>query len=151
MKRLFALGAVFIVLLLAGGAFIVIAKPFDSPMLKACEEVFIKTLRSPSTYSRVSVGEFRQPITVDEWRSKTLARREINNRIVEQEAVRMKAEGVTPAWLVIHVAYDAQNGFGATIRDTFDCRVLSQDGVQAKTGRHDVIVNGKTLLDWLYG
>ncbi|MGV8856457.1 MAG: hypothetical protein ACOH2L_17655 [Devosia sp.] len=152
MKKSIAVGGGLVALIIsAATAFIVVARPFDSPLVKACEEIFKMQLRSPSGYSRVDAIDSIQPITIREWVYLTRPDRLTEDPLTERQAKRMEEAGQVPAWLTTYVEYDAPNAYGTPIRGTIECKYLSKDSSPRDASRYDIVVNGKTLLEWLKG
>lgn len=116
---------------------------FDSNFVTACEGALLETLKSPSSYKRITVTEQKRPITFAEyWRGRPL----------ESESVRLFQEKMAkepPTQHVALVEYDAANVYGALTRARSMCTYDTLSASPNDATKHLVRIDGKTITDRL--
>lgn len=112
--------------------------PFEPKMYAACEEALKDTLRSPTSYRRISLMSSERPISMDEYLA------DERSPIVKE---LLKKSGGNPVRSVAIIEYDASNAFGAMLRGTAECSYDSLNGDISKASAISVKINGKTLTD----
>jgi hypothetical protein len=119
---------------------------FEPALYGACEEAFKERLKSPSSYKRVSAISDNNP--ADEI-AFFLSR---GIRAEESRDIYRKAWALSkPNFMRHHVSfsYDAKNAFGAELRGRFECEYYSDEETALRATSSNVVVNGKTNLEWL--
>ncbi len=101
-------------------------------------------LRSPSSYDRVeqslSVTEVNEGVFFLYRDITEESRRDMYRKIWERDAPVFRRYRVV-------VSYDAQNGFGATVRGSAVCEFYTDVGSDVKATASTVVLNGKTLQE----
>jgi hypothetical protein len=88
----------------------------DSAAIEACEKFVKDSLSSPSSYSRVSITEHTQPISIAEL-----------HELRPPSAMDQILEGERSLYLV-GIEYDAENAFGASLRSANVCAFEMRNG-----------------------
>lgn len=127
-------------LLLAG------CNPFEEKLIGVCEDLLKERLRSPSAYKRIGVTRTEAPLTGAEYLAvqRTDPASHAGRLLLEQTA----SGAIKPTRISIIIEYDAPNAFNAPIRSFAKCEHVSTDGGR-NAGMFDVLVDGKTKLEWL--
>ena len=123
---------------------------FDSKMTKLCEGAIQKRLRSPSTYERVEITPAGEKKFSD--------RQEFLNYLADNEDFPplrssyiglFDAKKADPTVYALFISYDAQNAYGAPVRDHVMCDYFSIDGSPSDVSESNVKIDGKTHIEWL--
>lgn len=96
-----------------------------------CEDAFLYRIRTPASYQRVSFEMLSKDISLDEHiiRNPTFTSSMIENYRSNPPIVK--------DWTVI-VTYDAENLFGARVRNTFFCTATTTNGVEPRGGGSEI-------------
>ncbi|NTA79552.1 hypothetical protein G6L13_03515 [Agrobacterium tumefaciens] len=134
------------VLIMAGAIFLSGCNLFEPALYRTCEDAFKERLKSPSSYKRISVSSEKN--SADEiafFLSRDI--REEGRRDIYRKAWALSK----PSFIRHHVTftYDAKNTFGAELRGRFECEYYSDKETAADAASYDVVVDGKTNLEWL--
>lgn len=118
--------AVAVLVLAAAGVAVMASKPSDQALfLDRCEELMQAALRSPSTYTRVSVSDVQhRHATQTEIARVTASQREAfldASADPTDRTFRTADIGM----LYIRVTYDAANAYGTPIRGVFTCSQMT--------------------------
>lgn len=120
--------------------------PFDPPLTAACEPALKERLKAPSTYRRIAVSEYREPLSFEAY----YAARPEKSEAVKLLRVRTATE--KPVKLTAIMEYDASNSFGVALRSKALCTYEAIDGndlpSQASV-KIDGQTNGQLLLEQL--
>jgi len=144
MKAKFAIVAVLgLGVVVLGYAYVRGYPPFTSQFVQTCEKAIEDRLVVPSTYRRIAVEERRTTITFDEFfTGRTRAVSEATRKAMVQAAK------VPPVQYAALIDYQAQDAFGAIIRERATCIFNSLDGTDAPTRQYQVIIDGELNFDW---
>jgi hypothetical protein len=97
---------------------------FDKTEVQACERKLIAGLKSPSSYNRVKTNVWDDDISFE-----NLAGRYFCPVLEPQEKQLLdEIEGKKVTVRHASIEYDADNSYGAAIRDTFYCNFVAADG-----------------------
>lgn len=107
-----AIGAVSAALMLTG---------CNRPEVTACENFVRDGLRSPSSYRRIGIETSDQAMSLSEFRNITGDK---PGGVLEVMTDNAHKHGIR----TVSLEYDAQNGFGATLRETRQCYFRMRDG-----------------------
>lgn len=89
---------------------------FIPPEVKDCEASLLRDLKSPSSYKRIN------------WNSAEISK-EIHDKVRKEVEDIIPDDGVKPPYIQASIEYDADNSYGASIRDTRFCRyAVDADG-----------------------
>lgn len=121
---------------------------FEGNIVAACEEALQQRLRSPSSYTRIELSQYKRTI-------KDRADYERLLSFMKDPAARARALGdfdsgtLQPTEFRLLIVYDAMNAFGVPIRGTAECKWenLHRDD-DSKAAFYSVTVDGKTLVEW---
>lgn len=141
MNRLFLTAIAFAPIALAG------CSPSQAAWADDCESAFKSRLRSPATYQRVDLDIHSESVALDEYiqGQPELTKTEIDALKLDQTAINK--------WTVL-ITYDAENAFGALVRDKFYCDAVTTGDDQPKGGRDETSlkllmeVNGVSGQRW---
>ena len=133
--------------LLAGTASLLAScNPFEPAIYTACEEALKARIKSPASYQRASIqmtehdmdeiGFFVSHDMMDE------QDRALRRKLWERNPPKLTNYAVT-------ISYDAQNGFGALLRNRATCNYFSDDGTYQRASQYTVKINGLSNLEWL--
>ena len=83
---------------------------FTPPEVKDCEASLLRGLKSPSSYKRIKADSAE--IT-----------KEIQDEIAKDAGVGLLPENdIPPPYVQVSIEYDADNSYGASLRDNYFCR-----------------------------
>lgn len=82
---------------------------FLPPEVEDCETSLLRSLKSPSSYKRVN------------WNSVEISK-EIHEKVRKEVEDLIADDGVKPPYVQVSIEYDADNSYGASLRDTLYCR-----------------------------
>lgn len=121
--------------------------PSDSKLVSGCEAQIKERLRSPSTYNRISVREYSEPVPADVYIQE---REKLDTpRVVEYERGRLADGSIKPTNHIAIIEYDAANVYGTPIRSFSKCEYRTSqprlDDVMAPL----IKVDGATNLERL--
>jgi hypothetical protein len=131
--------------LLVGTAFVLSAcNPFESKPERICELRIKERLKSPSSYKLISSKQYAEPVSVDEY----IAYAEQNGGKLPADAKKsLKAHTYQPKVYHVFMSYDAQNSFGATIRNLSLCEYVAMDGSENGANDSNVYLEGENEFD----
>lgn len=121
---------------------------FDPPLLRACEEVLLERLRSPSLYKRIKYSERQEDLSIDAWVAIERSQAGSVDSVIKADEQDLRKENRSPSRYVGLLTYDAPNSYGTPIRSTALCEHTTPSEKNDVT-RHSVVVDGKTSLEWM--
>ena len=128
----------------------------NAAFLAACDEAIKKRLKAPTTYPRANDGQF--PVISVE---KTTTKKAVTARLggssddASYQRVRKSFQDLYratggPFRHEAFIQYDAENSFGAPIRETAKCELYEAQKEPPKDVNADeVLIDGKTYTNWL--
>jgi len=133
--------------LLAGAATLLAScNPFEPAIYTACEEALKARLKSPASYKRTSIRMTEHDMDEIGYF--------VNQDLMDEKdrALRRKLWSRNPPKFInyaVTISYDAQNGFGALLRNKATCNYFSDDGTSERASQYSVKINGLSNLEWL--
>lgn len=97
----------------------------EDQAITLCEADLQSTLKSPSSYKRIKVDSFSVPTDFGEFQRKYISPHS-NEALRDTLPVLSKAKDLKISTVVI--SYDADNSYGAAIRETRSCTFVRADG-----------------------
>lgn len=123
----------------------------DKPEIKACERKLVAGLKSPSSYKRVEASTWDDAISLEDLGARYFGPDLLLHERQLFDDLKAKSVAIRHA----SIQYDADNSYGAAIRDTFYCNFIVADGAlyapgaafDAKWSEHmDGVVAGKPTV-----
>jgi hypothetical protein len=113
---------------------IVACSSFDSPEVTSCEEKLIGTLKSPSSYKRIESSVWDSETTIA-----NLAGLYFGEDVpLHVDQLLSELNGHEVAVRHVGIKYDADNSFGASLRDSYYCNFVAVDGkLYSRTQEYD--------------
>lgn len=117
---------------------------FDSPLVTACEELITNRLRSPSTYHRIEISEYEEPIPTAD-----LGQYFDENQISRTGRSLVEDRVYTPTNFKVFVRYEAANAYGTPVANLSLCERATLSGDLGRVYSSTVKIDGKTETEWL--
>ncbi len=115
-------------------------------IINVCEDRILQRLKAPSSFHRVSSSVVKKRVDIVEYtnfQSKLFPK--LSNSIGKAEKNLIKKNGPPTQWQVF-VEYDAQNGFGAVVRETALSEAVTIPN-EKNFRKTDILLNGKSYFD----
>ncbi|WP_156939494.1 MULTISPECIES: hypothetical protein [unclassified Mesorhizobium] len=128
-------------------------------MTRVCEQVLVDRLRAPSTYKRIGIDHYSDPVPLEEFQK--IKEDEIANssdanwQDFQRRMLKIGIDGITsgsqraPIMFKKYIRYDAANAYGTPIRDLSECTLLSEKGSESEATLFNVRVDGTTRQEYL--
>ncbi|RWB68368.1 MAG: hypothetical protein EOQ49_22690 [Mesorhizobium sp.] len=128
-------------------------------MTRVCEKILIDRLRSPSTYKRIEIDHYSDPVPLEEFRKiredEIAKTSNAGYRDFERQMLKINTDLIAsgsrgaPIMFKKYIRYDAANAYGTPIRALSECTLLSENGSESEASIFNVRVDGTTKSEYL--